>query len=217
MTLITDATSSRMHRREPAVLQPTATRHRMLRNLLFGCLTFFMALGGPPPAAHAQQEARLRVGDVILIRLSGVPADETAMFGEMRLADDGTINLPWIGRIQAAGMTASQLQRSIEERYVSEQIYSNPTVIITGQDAARFVNVGGAVRAPQRVSWTPDMTLLTAINAAGGFNDFANQKRVRLLRSGQASTHNVAEFRADPSRDIPVQPGDTIEVPQKLF
>ena len=45
------------------------------------------------------------------------------------------------------------------------------------QPQARFVNVGGAVRAPARVPFTEDMTLLAAINAAGGFNDFADQKR----------------------------------------
>ena len=50
------------------------------------------------------------------------------------------------------------------------------------QPQARFVNVGGAVRSPSRMAFTEDMTLLTAINAAGGFNDFADQKRVRFLR-----------------------------------
>ena len=82
---------------------------------------------------------------------------------------------------------------------------------------ARFVNVGGAVRTPSRVPFTEDMTLLTAINAAGGFNDFADQRKVRLLRGSTVQVYDVREFRRDPSRDVRLQPGDRVEVPQSFF
>jgi protein involved in polysaccharide export with SLBB domain len=85
------------------------------------------------------------------------------------------------------------------------------------QPAARFVNVGGAVRTPMRVPFTEDMTLLTAINAAGGFNDFADQKRVRLLRGSEVKLFDVRQFRKNPSKDVGLQPGDRVEVPQTLF
>jgi polysaccharide export outer membrane protein len=81
----------------------------------------------------------------------------------------------------------------------------------------RFVNVGGAVRQPSRVAFTEDMTLLTAINAAGGFNDFADQKRVRLLRGSKVTVYDVRKFRRDPSKDVNLQPGDKVEVPQSFF
>src|SRR5262249_52717180 len=68
-----------------------------------------------------------------------------------------------------------------------------------------------------RVPFTEDMTLLTAINAAGGFNDFADQKRVRLLRGTQVTVFDVRKFRKDPSLDVKLQPGDKVEVPQSLF
>ena len=82
---------------------------------------------------------------------------------------------------------------------------------------SRFVNVGGAVRTPSRVPFTEDMTLLTAINAAGGFNDFADQKRVRLLRGNEAKIYDVRQFRRDPSQDVKLRPGDRVEVPQSFF
>ena len=56
------------------------------------------------------------------------------------------------------------------------------------------MNVGGAVRS-RRVPFTEDMTLLTAINAAGGFNDFADQKRVRVLRGSEVKVCDVRQFR----------------------
>jgi protein involved in polysaccharide export with SLBB domain len=82
---------------------------------------------------------------------------------------------------------------------------------------ARFVNVGGAVRAPARVPFTEDITLLASINAAGGFNDFADQKRVRLLRGSEVKIYDVRQFRRDPSLDVKLQPGDRVEVPQTFF
>ena len=61
------------------------------------------------------------------------------------------------------------------------------------------------------------MTLLTAINAAGGFNDFADQKRVRLLRGNEAKVYDVRQFRRDPGLDPHLNPGDRVEVPQSFF
>jgi protein involved in polysaccharide export with SLBB domain len=85
------------------------------------------------------------------------------------------------------------------------------------QPTSRFVNVGGSVRSPMRVPFTEDMTLLASINAAGGFNDFADQKRVRLLRGNDAKVYDVRQFRKDPSKDVKLQPGDRVEVPQAFF
>lgn len=61
------------------------------------------------------------------------------------------------------------------------------------------------------------MTLLAAINAAGGFNDFADQKRVRLLRGKEAKVYDVRQFRRNPGLDPRLQPGDGVEVPQSFF
>ncbi|MEO5755011.1 MAG: SLBB domain-containing protein [Chthoniobacterales bacterium] len=85
------------------------------------------------------------------------------------------------------------------------------------QPQTRFVNIGGAVRSPNRIPFTEDMTLLTAISAAGGFNDFADQKRVRLLRGSEAKVYDVRQFRREPALDPKLQPGDKIEVPQSFF
>ena len=58
---------------------------------------------------------------------------------------------------------------------------------------------------------------LTAINAAGGFNEFADQKRVRLLRGSEVKIFDVRQFRKNPGKDVPLQPGDRVEIPQTLF
>ncbi len=191
----------------------TNPMHRLIANSVLGA-----ALIAAPPSLLAQQEAQLRVGDNVEIKVSGVPPTEMAGFGIFPIANDGTINVPHLDRpVPAAGLTASQLQKNLEALYIQQQIYTKPTFVVSTQGTIRFVNVSGAVRNEGRFPWTPDMTLLTAINAAGGFNDFANHKNVRLMRGDTVTQHNVAQIRANPTLDVPVKPGDTIMVQQRLF
>lgn len=176
-------------------------------------LLLLLAFAG---SAHAQ--ATLRIGDPVDLKISGVPAEDQNQVNNIYSVDaDGAINLPYIGKVHAEGMTPAQLARSIEQNYRSSKIYTNPNITIIMQPSARFVNVGGSVRAPSRVPFTEDMTLLTAINAAGGFNDFADQRHVRLLRGSEVTVYDVRKFRKDPSRDVRLRPGDKIEVPQSFF
>ena len=179
----------------------------------FAILLLVFALAG---SAFAQ--ATLRIGDPVELKIGGVPAEDQNQVNNMYSVDaNGAINLPYIGKVHAEGMTPAQLSRSIEENYRSNKIYTNPNITIIMQPTARFVNVGGSVRAPSRVPFTEDMTLLTAINAAGGFTDFADQRHVRLLRGSEVTVYDVRRFRKDPSQDVRLRPGDKIEVPQSFF
>ena len=163
-------------------------------------------------------QATLRVGDPIELRIGGVPNEEQTQVNNTYTVDaNGSINLPYINKVKAEGLTPAQLARSIEEAYRVNKVYTNPNITILMQPASRFVNIGGAVRTPARIPFTEDLTLLSAINAAGGFNDFADQKHVRLLRGSEVKVFNAKQIRSDPAKDVAVQPGDKIEVPQSLF
>jgi protein involved in polysaccharide export with SLBB domain len=179
-------------------------------------LLIFLPLLGLTSLAFGQ--ATLRVGDPVELKIGGVPIEEQQQLNNTYTVDpQGNINLPYINKVRADGLTPSQLSASIEGNYRSQKIYSNPTITIVMQPTARFVNVGGAVRSPSRVPFTEDLTILAAINGAGGFNDFADQKHVRLLRGKDARVYDVRQFRVDPSKDSKLQPGDRIEVPQSFF
>ncbi|HEY1768959.1 MAG TPA: polysaccharide biosynthesis/export family protein [Chthoniobacterales bacterium] len=183
-----------------------------MRILFVFSLLFLAAL----PAALA--DAVLRPGDPVDMKISGVPTDEQTQVNNTYSVDaNGMINMPYINKVKAAGLTPAQLAASIEAAYRQNEIFTNPTITIVMQPQTRFVNVGGAVRNPMRVPFTEDMTLLAAINAAGGFNDYADQKRVRLLRGNEAKLFDVRQFRREPGLDPKLQPGDRVEVPQSFF
>jgi len=164
------------------------------------------------------QDAPLRTGDSIELRIGGVPAEDAAAVSGPYLVDnDGQINLSHIGKVAVAGRTAGQAADAIEAAYKSAQIYSSPTITINTQTIARFVNVGGEVKAPQRVPFTADLTVNSAISAAGGFTDYANRKKVRLLRGREVMIIDTKKIMGDPSLDVIVRPGDQIFVEQSFF
>jgi protein involved in polysaccharide export with SLBB domain len=164
------------------------------------------------------QDAVLRVGDQIEIRLGGVPPEEVSQVTGIYTVDgDGFVNMPHIGKVRAAGATQSQLQSAIESSYKSQQIYTNPSITLAVPNTARFVDVGGDVRAQQRVPFTADLTILGAITAAGGFTEYADQTKVKLLRDGTVTVINIKDVRKDPTKDLKLKPGDKIQVPQSFW
>ncbi len=168
-------------------------------------------------ASALRADVLMRSGDSFELRLGGVPGDEAGAFNNTYTIDgEGNLNLPLLGKLNISGMTPARIQTTIEQAYVSRQIYTHPTVTLVSSQA-RFVNVAGAVKSPQRVAYTSDMTVLSAINAAGDFNDFANQGKVILSRGGKRQIINCKEIRKRPELDVRVEPGDQISVPESFF
>ena len=156
-----------------------------------------------------QDGATFRPGDSFELRMSGMPQEDAAQFSQpFTIGADGSISVPLAGQIPAAGLTQSQLERAIERKLVGEEIFRFPTATINVGN--RFVTVGGQVRQPNRLPWSSDLTLLTAISAVGGGNDFARDG-VELIRDKKMSVFSIRRLRKDPSQDPQLFPGDRIE------
>jgi protein involved in polysaccharide export with SLBB domain len=164
------------------------------------------------PVSGMASGAAFRAHDTFRLSLAGMPAEDAAQFGTapFTIGGDGFFNIPLAGQIHAAGLTQSQLERAIERKLVESEIFRFPTATIYVEPAARFVTVGGNVRNPTRVQWAPDLTLLTAISAAGGGNDFATDK-IDLIRGGKKALYRKSRIEKDPSQDPSLVPGDRIE------
>jgi protein involved in polysaccharide export with SLBB domain len=174
-----------------------------------------LAIFGIGTASLSAQDAALRIGDSLELRLGGVPSgDISQITGSYVVDNSGCINLAYVNKISVAGKTAAQAADSIEAAYKGGEIFTNPTITISTQGQGRFVNVGGEVKSPNRIVFTPDLTLMTAINAAGGMSEFANAKKVRLIRGKEVMIIDTKKILSDPSLDIAVKPGDQIFVEQ---
>lgn len=156
----------------------------------------------------------LREGDYVQVQLKGVPAPEEASL-DFSLNEQGTIAMPHLPPIRALGKSTGALEREIEEMYKAQRIFTDPKVsVLVG---GRYINVMGEVRLPQRVLYTSDMTMLKAVAASGGFTDYANKRAVRVHRGGEVVEVHAGRALKDPSEDLPLRPGDTVEVKRSIF
>lgn len=131
---------------------------------------------------------------------------------------DGKISLPLLNDVQAAGLTPMQLGSQIAEklkRFIAEP---QVTVIVTRVNSQRVFIVGEVVRAGA-YPLLPNMTVLQALSSAGGFTQFANLKKIHVLRmeNGKQTSlpFNYKEVVGGqrPEQNVSLKAGDTIVVP----
>ncbi|HYU46711.1 MAG TPA: polysaccharide biosynthesis/export family protein [Terriglobales bacterium] len=132
---------------------------------------------------------------------------------------DGKISLPLIGELQAGGQTPRQLEQEIAKRLQS--YISEPEVTVIVQDSkSQKINILGMVARPGAYLLTGSTTVLDAIAMAGGFKDFAKQKSIYVLRTGEGGTQKRLAFNykevikgKNPEQNIRLLPRDTVVVP----
>jgi protein involved in polysaccharide export with SLBB domain len=165
-----------------------------------------------PKIPEAASSALLRPGDSLGIALQGIP-DPT--MHNVQIDDQGLISLPYIGAITVARLTASDLSTHIRETYIARDYYKTINVSVTVTE--RFVYVGGEVQRPGRITWTPDLTMAKAIQAAGGFTLYAKENAVSVVRDQAAYTLDAKLAQRAPSEDPRLLPGDSIQVDRSAF
>ena len=180
--------------------------------------TDIVTLGQPPavPADPALQSdpSKLIVGDLLLITFSDVPSPGLQEI-RTRVPNDGYITLHLNVRIKAAGRTIAELQQEIRKAYVPS-LYVNLTAVVKTEE--RFFYLGGEVKVPNRQIYFGSVTVLRAIETAGGFTDFAKRSKIQLRRaSGETLTINAIKAEKDPSLDPQVLPNDHITVPRSRW
>jgi len=191
--------------------------------LAVGCSSGGGGNGNGVPAASAPIPDRpkpenispdiISTGDRLSIVFADIP---NPFVHDEKVRQDGNITLPIVGKtISVAGKTAGQLQEDIHKLFVPN-FYKRMTVTV--KTDARFFTVSGQVRAPSLLPYVTDMTILRAIAAAGDFTDFADKRSVELTRAnGQRFVVDCIKAQRDTKLDLPVYPGDQINIPRRLF
>lgn len=170
---------------------------------------------------------RLGVGDRLTYR---VVEDKDKPVG-IQVTDSGEVEVPYYGRVRAQGKSCMELAQLIKGR-LEQDLYYKATVIVALDSIGRQTAVSpgrvyltGAVRSPGAIEIPGDekLTVSKAILRVGGFADFGNQKKVLLIRKSKdgKSTTTVVDVRAvlegQLDKDVEVEPGDTIRVPERTL
>lgn len=162
--------------------------------------------------------SQIEAGNSVQITIMGVPGEEKSKIDAIYpVSESGTVNMPFIGNVRAAGLRPETLAVSIQNAYKSAQIYTDPTIqVISTREGAgvreQVVHVGGQVRRTGPVSFQKNLTIYQAVQAAGGATEFGSLKRVKLYRAGKTQSYDLTNPQF---MRVPLQPDDTLEVPQK--
>jgi polysaccharide biosynthesis/export protein len=174
------------------------------------------------PQAQAVEAYRIGVDDVIRVAVWQNPDLNVTV----PVRPDGRISVPLVGDVEAGGRTPEEVSTEITGKL--ENYVRNPqvTVIVDQLRSHEYlarVRVTGAVRTPISIPYRQGMTVLDAVLAAGGTNEFAAADRTELYRKEGAATRAYA-VRLDRilqqgklDTNYPVQPGDVITVPERAF
>lgn len=167
-----------------------------------------------PTLANA---ARFQTGETVMVSTSTGGEDPGPISAPQAylIADNGTISLPLIGRMQAAGKSPGELQDEIQHAYVP-QYYVHLTVTLTSPNRAYYV--GGEVAHSGPQVYIGETTVTTAIQAAGDMTQFANHHKVWITRKdGTRVRVDYDKALRDSSQDLPIFPGDKIQVQRRYF
>jgi polysaccharide export outer membrane protein len=169
---------------------------------------------GVNPAAKVGKDYLIGADDVLDVSVW----KEQELTRTLQVRPDGKISMPLLGDVQAAGLTPGQLAQTVSERLKKYLTAPQVTVILTQINSQR-VYVIGEVTRPGAYAVLPGMTILQAISSAGGLTQFANGKKIFLMRDEnhiQAkhpfSYKEVLDGRKA-EENLTVKAGDTIVVP----
>jgi polysaccharide export outer membrane protein len=211
--------------------------------LLAGLLTATVAgaqTAPPPPAGQAPRPAT--PGTTVPARPQGAPAStgsptptdyvigpddvlgivfwrDADMSGDVTVRPDGNITLPLIRDVKAAGLKPDELREQIQK--AAAKFIADPNVTVTvRQINSRNVFITGNVARPGNYPVSGQMNVLQLISVAGGLNEFADSKNIRVQRTenGQPVSRkfnykDALNGKNLDQNNIVLKPGDVVLVP----
>lgn len=182
----------------------------------------------PQPADLLDDKHRLQVGEQVLFRV----VEDRDPSVSLQVMDSGDILFPYIGRVKASGKTCRELAGELKtllekDYYYQATVILSPNEAVTGTRGSVFIS--GEVMRPGTVQIPKERRLMAseAIIAAGGFQQFADQRKVRIIRKkpgspdGKATEELIVDVKAVldegvVSKDMELQPEDRVVVRAKL-
>jgi polysaccharide export outer membrane protein len=163
--------------------------------------------GGAAAVPGGGPDYKLGPNDRVRIIVFGQPT----LTGEYSLDGNGVLAFPLIGNIPAQGVTTSQLQKTIATK-LSPDYLVNPSVSAEVVTRRPFYVIG-EVHKPGNYPYVTDMTAVNAVAMAGGFTNRARKNDFYIKRLDQSGKL----VRIQATGGTVLQPGDTLEVRERMF
>lgn len=153
-----------------------------------------------------------KIGPQDLLEISVFKVAELSK--QVQVAENGTINLPLLGEVRAAGSTARELEQQLTTSLGSKYL-QNPqvTVYVREYNSQRVTLEGGGIKKPGVYALKGKMTLLQLIATADGLSDISDSEFSVFRQSGEkrnAVRYNVSTIRSGEVEDPDLAAGDVI-------
>jgi polysaccharide export outer membrane protein len=155
------------------------------------------------------------VNDVIIVKIWNQPN----LSGAFPVGTDGFLSIPIVGDVKAEGRSAKQVTADVID-HLRECCVNNPDgevdVQLGKNNSKRYYIYGGVGRGGEFTLDRDDFTILDAMAIVGGFKEFANTKKIYLLRGALRFPFNYKEAIQGKhlEQNIVIQNGDRIFVPE---
>jgi protein involved in polysaccharide export with SLBB domain len=186
------------------------------------CATM-VACGGPSGTRtgtipSSGNDTVLGAGDVFDVRVYG----EADLSSTYQVAQDGSIDYPFIGRVQVVGLEPTEIADLLTSRLRGDGYLRSPQVsVLVKEYNSKRISVMGAVARPGNFAMSAGLTVVQAISLAGGFTALASRngtvvtRRVNgELRRFRIAAEDISTGRAD---DFVMNAGDIIYIPERVF
>ena len=184
------------------------------------CLVLAACSGSAPslettsaPAATASTggtgsgaEYRLGAGDKVRIIVFG----EQDLSGEFVVGDSGGIDMPLIGSVSAKGATVAQFQDRVVKELRNGYL-NDPKVSVEVLNYRPFF-ITGEVKNGGEYPYKAGLTVQDAVGVAGGYTYRAETATAYLRRAGEDR-----EIKVSLDSRVPINPGDSIRIPERFF
>jgi polysaccharide export outer membrane protein len=214
------------------------SQHKVISALAF--LFFSLSIGAfaqdqtppPTPPQPAPSGGDSKVSSAPIPKGAGAPVDsstykigpadvlyinvwhEPEFSGSYAVHQDGKFTMALLGDLEAGGKTPNQVQDLVADSLKKYVVKPLVTVIVQEVGSRRYY-MDGLIARPGEYALVVPTTILEAISKAGGLQDFANAKKIYVLRGNKRIYFNYKDVihGRRMEQNIPLEPGDHIVVP----
>jgi protein involved in polysaccharide export with SLBB domain len=164
--------------------------------------------GVQPLASQSVDPDQYQLGPGDKLRV--IVFNESDLSGEFVVAGGGAVNLPLIGAVEARGATVGQFQDRIAAK-LRDGFIKEPKVSVEVLNYRPFFIIGEVTKTGE-FPYKAGLTVQDAVGVAGGYTYRANTKAAYIRRAGQDR-----EEKVDLRQRVPINPGDSVRIPERFF
>lgn len=175
---------------------------------LGGCYTEYgPVVTNSEPVAPYRVGSRLQTGDQLKVIVFG----EDALSGIYEISPSGSVTMPLVGSVMAAGRTTSEVGHALTRAYAAGKFLQDPKISVSVVSYRPFY-IFGEVTTPGKYAFASGMDVLTAVSTAGGFTYRASRSTVLIRHPGEEVWQEYSL-----AAPLLIQPGDLIRIPERYF